>query len=206
MRATGEREAIGSAASKENDVQQSTGTAQREILKLSEALLLCQRELAQAYENQEPLQEQVSLLRAQSDNAQAVSAHLAQSLADQLSRTFWEENRPMAPVSWRRFIGSRWPRLKKFFGSEHSAAAIAELEQIRLIEASPSFQPAWYLKHNADVARAGINPATHYLRSGAQEGRDPGPDFSTRDYVARHPGLSQDGINPLVHYLQSQSP
>lgn len=187
-------------------MQQSMGTAQREILKLSEALLLCQRELAQAHEDHEPLQEQVSMLRAQSDDAQAMSAYLAQSLADQLSRAFWQENQPMAPVSWRRFIGSRWPWLKKLLGSQPSATAIAELEQIRLIEASPSFQPAWYLKRNADVARAGINPATHYLRSGAQEGRDPGPDFSTRDYVARHPELGQGGPNPLVHHLQSQSP
>lgn len=183
---------------------QSTGTAQREILKLSEALLLCQRELAQAHGNHEPLQEQVSVLRAQSETAQAVSAHLAQSLADQLSRTFWESQHP-APISWRRFIGSRWPWLKKFFGNEYAAAASVELEQIRLIEASPLFQSAWYLKHNADVARAGINPATHYLRSGAREGRDPGPDFSTRDYAARHPELGQDGINPLVHYVRSQS-
>jgi hypothetical protein len=206
MRATGGRNQNGCTASKEDDVQQSMGTAQREILKLSEALLLCQSELAQVRENQEPLQEQVSLLRAQNSDSHALSADLARSLADQLSREFWERNQPMAPVSWRRFLGSRWPWLKKLFGNQHSAAAIAELEQIRLIEASPLFESTWYLKHYVDVALAGINPATHYLRSGAQEGRDPGPEFSTRGYIARHPELGEGGLNPLIHHLQSQSP
>jgi hypothetical protein len=200
------RNATDGTVSKESNVQESMCTSQREILKLSEALLLCQRELAQVRENQEPLQEQVCLLRAQSDDAKAVSVHLAQSLADQLSRAFWEENQPAEPISLRRFIGARWPWLKRQLGGQKSAAVAAELKQVRLIEASSSFQPAWYLKRNADVALAGINPAIHYLRSGAQEGRDPGPDFSTRDYIARHPELSQGGPNPLVHYLQSQSP
>lgn len=184
-------------------MQQPLDMVQHEALKLSEALLLCQRELAQVREQQEPLQEECSQLRTESDEARSISAHLAQALADHLSRAFWEEREPTTPIRLRRFIGSRWPWLRKFFGSRRSSTGLAENEQIRLIETSPLFQSAWYLQQYSDVALAGINPAAHYLYSGAQEHRDPGPCFSTRDYVARHPEIEQNGSNPLVHHLQS---
>lgn len=148
--------------------------------------------------------EQLSSLKADNDELEAISTHLAEALADQLSRAFWEEHQPTVPISWRRFIGSRWPWLRKRFGGRRSAEAIAELEQIRLIESSSLFQPAWYLKQNADVARAGIHPAAHYLHSGVQEGRDPSPDFSTSDYFARDPEPDDHDHDPLVRFLQSQ--
>ncbi|QOW24168.1 hypothetical protein [Lysobacter sp. H23M47] len=184
-------------------MQQSTDTAYREVLKLSEALLLCQRELAQVREDQEPLMEQCSAWRAESATAQAISSHLAASLADHLSRAFWEQREPGAAIGWRRFVTSRWPRLRKLFARWRPTAAMVEAEHIRLIEASPFFQPAWYLQQHADVALACINPAAHYLHCGAAEGRDPGPEFSTRDYLERYPELAQSGVNPLVHSLQS---
>ncbi len=187
-------------------MQQLMNMAQSEILKLSEALLLCQRELAQVRDQQESLLEQhCSRLRVERDEAQAASAHLAQALADHLSRTFWEERQPTAPISWRRFAASRWSWTKRVLGRGRSAAGIAEDGKIRLIEASPLFQPAWYLQRNGDVVSAGINPATHYLHSGAREGRDPSLEFSTSNYFTRHPELEHSGINPLVHHLQSQS-
>lgn len=184
-------------------MQQPLDLAQREVLKLSEALLLCQRELAQVREQQEPLQEERSRLSTESIEARAVSAHLAQALADHLSRAFWEEREPTTPIRLRRFIGSRWPWLRNIFGNRRLPAGLAEDEQIRLIEASPLFQSAWYLQQYSDVALAGINPATHYLCSGAREHRDPGPDFSTSDYVSRYPEVEQSGRNPLVHYMQT---
>ncbi|MGV8931103.1 MAG: hypothetical protein ACOH1R_03190 [Luteimonas sp.] len=184
-------------------MQQSLDMAKREALKVSEALLLCQRELAQVRGQEEPLQEECSQLRTESIMATATAAYLAQALANHLSDAFWEEREPATPIRLRRFIGSRWPWLRKLFGSRRSPTGLAEDEQIRLIEASPLFQPAWYLQQHSDVALAGINPAAHYLYSGARELRDPGPGFSTRDYVARHPEIEQGGCNPLVHHLQT---
>ena len=183
-------------------MQQPTDTTQREVLKLSEALLLCQRELTQVREAQEPLQEQCSRLLMEYSEARATSETLAHALAEHLSRAFWEDRQP---IRWRRFIGSRWPWLKTIFGRRRSPTGISDDEQVRMIEESPLFQPTWYLQQYADVALAGINPATHYLYSGAQEWRDPGPGFSTSEYMASHPELGHDGLNPLVHHLQSQS-
>lgn len=187
-------------------MHQPMSTAQSETLKLSEALLLCQRELAQVRAEQESwLEQHCGQLRMERNEAQVASAYLAQVLANHLSHIFWEERRPTAPISWRRFFASRWSWTKKVFGRWRSASATAEEEKIRLIEASPLFQSAWYLQRYPDVALAGTNPASHYLLSGAQEGRDPSPEFGTRDYITRHPEIEQCGTNPLVHYLRSQS-
>ena len=173
--------------------------------KFSEALALCQRELAQAREQHEPLMEQLSQLRVEARDAAAVSDHLADALAGRLSGDFWEEYEPSKALSFRRFVGSRWPWLKRRFGRLSSDIAGTKLEQVRLIEGSPLFNAGWYLKRYPDVARAGINPASHYLHSGAGEGRDPGPEFSTHDYMAGHPEVEVDGVNPLVHFLRSQA-
>jgi hypothetical protein len=186
-------------------MQEHMDRTQREILKLSEALLLCQRELAQVREAQEPLQEQCSQLGKESGEAQVRLAHVSEALANHLSRAFWEERQPAARISWRRFVGSRWPRLKKLFGGRRATADAVEDGQIRLIESSALFDAAWYLQQHVDVALAGIHPAAHYLRAGAQEGRDPGPDFSTNAYNTEHPDAARTGVNPLVHFLRSGS-
>lgn len=184
-------------------MKESLGTTQREILKLSEALLLCQRELAQVREAQEPLQEECSRLRAYAADSEADAAQLGQALAQHLSRSFWEDRQPTMPIRWRRFVASRWPWLKKLFGNPRSAAALAEDQQVRLLESSSLFQSTWYLRQYPDVALAGIHPAAHYLYCGANEGRDPGPEFSTAEYLAMHPEVGVSGANPLLHHLRS---
>jgi Methyltransferase domain len=73
---------------------------------------------------------------------------------------------------------------------------------LELIAASEFFDRDWYLKTYPDVAAAEVNPAAHYLATGAAEGRDPGPRFSTRTYLRRHRDVAAAGINPLLHYLQ----
>jgi hypothetical protein len=73
---------------------------------------------------------------------------------------------------------------------------------IELLTASELFDRNWYLAAYPDVARAGINPAQHYLRHGAKEGRDPGPRFSTSKYLERHRDVARAGMNPLLHYLK----
>jgi Methyltransferase domain len=71
-----------------------------------------------------------------------------------------------------------------------------------LLAASEFFDRDWYLKTYPDVKAAGVDPVTHYLLSGAGEGRDPGPRFSTEAYRQRYPDVAAEGINPLVHYLK----
>jgi glycosyltransferase involved in cell wall biosynthesis len=63
------------------------------------------------------------------------------------------------------------------------------------------FDPDWYLATYPEVAAAGADPFSHYVSTGAAEGRDPGPQFSTLRYLQRYPDLARAGVNPLLHYL-----
>ena len=73
---------------------------------------------------------------------------------------------------------------------------------LRVIRGSGLFDTKWYLTQNPDVARAGLDPARHYLAHGAADRRDPGPHFSTGHYLDLYPDISATGANPLLHYLQ----
>lgn len=78
---------------------------------------------------------------------------------------------------------------------------------IDLIERSPHFDAGWYLKKYADVAsdsKYASRPAEHYLKYGAFEGRNPGPDFDSEKYFNKHPELRGKNINPLIHYLTTK--
>ncbi|BBK39272.1 hypothetical protein STAQ_43500 [Allostella sp. ATCC 35155] len=68
----------------------------------------------------------------------------------------------------------------------------------------------WYRARYPDVAAAGIDPLTHYLRFGAREGRLPRPptpaalvDADLLDpawYLARYPDVAASGQDPVQHY------
>ncbi len=73
---------------------------------------------------------------------------------------------------------------------------------LELIQTSFYFDAKWYLEHNPDVARAGIDPARHYLLYGGFEGRDPSPYFSSKGYLDAYPDVQRTGVNPLIHYLR----
>ncbi len=73
---------------------------------------------------------------------------------------------------------------------------------VALIEASDMFNAVWYLRNNPDVAATGMDPAVHYLRYGASEGRNPGPGFDTDWYRESNPEIDVEVVNPLVHYLR----
>lgn len=67
---------------------------------------------------------------------------------------------------------------------------------------NPLFDAEWYLSENPDVARAKVNPLTHYLCHGANEGRAPHPLFDPTFYLRAHPEAAiNGGRDPLQHYL-----
>lgn len=65
------------------------------------------------------------------------------------------------------------------------------------VSKSKYFDKKWYLKKYPDVAKAKVDPITHYLNDGWKEGRNPGPKFDTESYLKRHPDCKE---NPLVHF------
>ncbi len=133
-------------------------------------------ELAQAREIQESLEER---LHASGEVASAAV-------------TATPRNRPEAA----------WP-VKVWQRVTMSADRRALQQEVDLLRQSTLFDPEWYLAEYPDVANEGLDPAEHYLRFGAHEGRDPGPQFSTGGYLRDHPDAVERGINPLVHFLGS---
>ncbi len=84
---------------------------------------------------------------------------------------------------------------------ERQKAARKLKRQISLIKQSGLFDENWYLKEYADVAKSGLDPIKHYLKFGAEEGRDPSLNFDTSYYQSSNPDIKMAQLNPLIHYI-----
>jgi|GEM_PF-1575189 len=75
-------------------------------------------------------------------------------------------------------------------------------KQLAMIKESGFFDAQWYCEQYPDVKNAGIEPAEHYLKFGAIEGRNPSDKFDTYFYLCEYPDVAISGQNPLLHYLR----
>ncbi|WP_036253114.1 hypothetical protein [Methylobacter sp. BBA5.1] len=71
-----------------------------------------------------------------------------------------------------------------------------------ILRHSEFFDEKWYLETYPDVAKKRRDPVAHYLRHGAKEGRNPGPQFDTQWYLANYRDVAEKSANPLLHYIQ----
>ena len=97
-----------------------------------------------------------------------------------------------AAVTWGGWLlrGEFPDRVREWRQQRRDAAAVV---------ASGLFDANWYARTYPDVAPD--DAARHYVRTGAAEGRSPGPRFDGPWYVSQHPEIAQIGGNPLLHYL-----
>ena len=79
-------------------------------------------------------------------------------------------------------------------------------QDMALIMSSKYFDMKWYLKTYPDVAVANINPAEHYLKFGAKEGRYCGPTFDAIWYLNKYSDVAESGMNPLLHFIKYGEP
>ncbi len=63
------------------------------------------------------------------------------------------------------------------------------------------FDTDFYLEHNPDVAKSGVDPLRHFINHGWREQRDPNADFSVKYYLENNPDIREAGINPFWHYV-----
>jgi hypothetical protein len=155
------------------------GRLERARERFDHELLQARRELAQARLAQEELSE---ALHARHAHAQPAPSRSLQKRA--------------GSGSWLRRTARSVLRTRR------DAAVQRDLQ---LLLRSELFDADWYLSEYPDVAGSGMEPAEHYLRFGAPEGRNPGPLFSTSQYMLDHPELGEDGVNPLVHFLRTRA-
>lgn len=71
-----------------------------------------------------------------------------------------------------------------------------------LLRESGLFDAEWYLKRYSDVRGAGLDPFEHLIKTGAREGRDPGPNFESALYSELNPSFTETDLSPLEHYLR----
>lgn len=85
--------------------------------------------------------------------------------------------------------------------SKDPLAGLTLKEASQAIRASKQVHSKWYGETYPDVQVLGMNPAEHYLKYGAEMGRNPGKGFFTRFYEETYPEVAESGINPLLHYV-----
>ena len=71
----------------------------------------------------------------------------------------------------------------------------------KIISRNKFFNTQYYLQHNPDVAKSGMNPAKHYLLHGGFEGRKPSEAFDSKFYLEQNTDVKDFGMNPLLHYI-----
>jgi hypothetical protein len=72
--------------------------------------------------------------------------------------------------------------------------------QLAAVETSEFFDANWYAARHPECGGAPF-AGIHYLRTGAFEGHDPGPDFVTAAYLRANPDVTAARIPALAHYL-----
>jgi len=78
---------------------------------------------------------------------------------------------------------------------------LKERKWVKTIDSSGLFDRAFYLNNYKDVSETGIDPLVHYIRYGADEGRNPSVFFNTSFYLLNNPDIAKSSINPLAHYI-----
>ena len=90
--------------------------------------------------------------------------------------------------------------LSKFFFSKTKKIK-QQQKEISILRKTPLFDNQWYVNKYPDVKASNMDAVEHYVKFGAREGRNPGPNFDTRKYLEKHPELEKTGVNPLVHHF-----
>lgn len=174
--------------------------------KLQQQVILVQQRLQQAENDKQrqhtqhlqelkPLQREYAKLEKQFKLQRAELAgykHQYQQLKAELSKikdsTSWKAAAPLRVIS---------KKLKK-----NDQAKERMLHDIGLLFTSEYFDADWYLETYPDLKEAGVNPAEHYLKYGAKEGRRPSAEFDGNWYLNRYPDVAESGVNPLLHYIK----
>ncbi|NAW62243.1 hypothetical protein CAG58_09870 [Vibrio sp. V31_P5A7T61] len=192
---------------KVNDATRQQKALEQENSMIIAELLRVQETHETLYYEKTTLQQQIELqvqqLKAHSAKINSLikrqrltKLELAQALA---SKTLLEKELTAhhASTLWKMTVPVR-----KFRQTPQRKRAAQLAQQKLLIEFSEYFDREWYLAQYPDVIEDGVEPIEHYLRFGAQEGRNPSAEFNTLWYLKTYPDVAESGLNPLVHFIQ----
>lgn len=130
-----------------------------------------------------------------------------QNLNTKLSETIKENNAALADRAHRLSLAEGSPAARPKQDVVHRFSLIKKWRRgqqkkknLAVIENSPLFDGAWYLKTYPDVEKTGLPAAKHYLQFGGQEGRNPSASFDSAFYLEQNADVKASGMNPLLHF------
>ena len=155
-------------------------------------------------------------LREAVDACKAVEASLRERIAQDAARETklradLSEKSALAEAMRLRIVSHRMyvlsPEERRYlrrFAILHPIRCKRLREEMRLIAASPLFDPEYYRKNNADVLDKIANmPLLHFCLAGWQEGRNPSAYFDVSTFADDHRTYHSDE-NPLEHFLKDK--
>ncbi len=201
------QEAVKQAEQKEKSL---TKAHQEAVEKAEQAAASAQQK---AQHKQEQLLQEQALVIEQLHEAQeqlvknTENAHHFKKQADSRQKTINVLKQEQQLMKHQYESITQWLRVS---GHRNAAAAYrysrpfkrALPKQLAMIKESGFFDAQWYCEQYPDVKNAGIEPAEHYLKFGAIEGRNPSDKFDTYFYLCEYPDVAISGQNPLLHYLR----
>lgn len=78
-------------------------------------------------------------------------------------------------------------------------------EDIEVIDTSGLFDTDYYLRSNPDVAKQRMHPLVHFVRHGADEGRNPNDVFVVKQYLRGRGDSVPLGRNAFAHFIMHGS-
>ena len=87
---------------------------------------------------------------------------------------------------------------KSKFNTKKAKTYLKAYKQIR---ETNLFNEEFYKENYPNVADSGMDPLTHYLFYGSNEGKYPSTNFNGNKYLNTYPETIKEDINPLVHYI-----
>ena len=129
-----------------------------------------------------------------------------EQLVGVLTSRSWRLTRPVRSVvaTAHRITNSRHIALA-VLGAARTRGPLAAMHLLsdrRLLLESGSFDRAFYLSQNPDVAASRTEPVVHYLLHGGPEGRRANGIFDPEWYRRAYPDVDESGMDPLVHYVR----
>lgn len=192
------------AAAKNLRQQQSVLTQQNEAKEkalaankaaLQKATDKAEQRFSQLHKAQEELEEQQQLLNSLNKRLENRQKNLNILRAERQQK----EHELQSLVQWLRAHAYRHAAAAYRYSRAYKKALP---EQVKLVQNSEYFDATWYCEQYPDVVQGNINPAEHFVKFGALEGRNPSARFNTEFYLAAHNDVAISGQHPLLHFLR----
>lgn len=130
-----------------------------------------------------------------------------------LEKNMIEKNDQIDKIKSENMVLKRWLRSNILTSYLHSRKNIWKKlfrfiiyrgkSEIKMLIKAGLVDAAYYFDKYPDTIKGGMSATEHYVRYGAQEGRNPLDDFNTVQYLVEHPEVVYTGVNPLIHrYLR----